>query len=91
MMPIEHMDKIMKGYKTWYYFILETYHSRYEELLTLIDHTAFKGMDNRLFYHLRIQFKKKLKTCKLSLTLNDIAIDLNSFREVILRLLKKME
>lgn len=80
----------MKLYKTWYYFTLETYRSRYEELLTLIDHIAFKGMDDRLFYYLRTQFQK-LKTRELRLTHNDIAIDLNSSREVISRLLKKME
>lgn len=90
MVPIEIMDEMMKLYKTWYYFTLETYRSRYEELLTLIDHIAFKGMDDRLFYYLRTQFQK-LKTRELRLTHNDIAIDLNSSREVISRLLKKME
>ena len=90
MVPIELMDEMMKLYKTWYYFTLETYRSRYEELLTLIDHIAFKGMDDRLFYYLRTQFQK-LKTRELRLTHNDIAIDLNSSREVISRLLKKME
>src|SRR4051812_36166164 len=41
--PIDLMDSMMTAYKTWYYFVLETYRSRYEELLVVIDHIAFKG------------------------------------------------
>lgn len=90
MVPIELMDEMMKVYKTWYYFTLETYRSRYEELLTVIDHIAFKGMDDRLFYYLQNQVSK-LRTRELRLTHNEIAMDLNSSREVVSRLLKKME
>lgn len=90
MIPIELMDEMMKRYKTWYYFTLETYRLRYEELLTVIDHIAFKGMDDRLFFYLQTHFQK-LNTRELRLTHNDIATDLNSSREVISRLLKKME
>lgn len=38
----------MTAYKTWYYFVLGTFRNRFEELLTLIDHTVFKGLDERL-------------------------------------------
>lgn len=88
--PITLMDKMMTTYKTWYYFVLETYRSRYEELLVVIDHIAFKGMDERLFYYLQNQYLK-LKARELRITHNEIATDLNSSREVISRLLKKME
>jgi CRP/FNR family transcriptional regulator len=90
MVPINLMDEMMKTYKTWYYFVLETYRSRYEELLVVIDHIAFKGMDERLYFYLVNQYEK-LKTRELKLTHNEIASDLNSSREVISRLLKKME
>jgi CRP/FNR family transcriptional regulator len=88
--PIALMDQMMTGYKTWYYFVLETYRSRYEELLIVIDHIAFKGMDDRLYYYLQNQYQK-LKVRELKITHSEIAIDLNSSREVISRLLKKME
>lgn len=88
--PIELMDDMMRNYKTWYYFVLETYRSRYEELLVVIDHIAFKGMDERLDFYLRNQYEK-LQTRELKITHNEIASDLNSSREVISRLLKKME
>jgi CRP/FNR family transcriptional regulator len=88
--PIALMDQMMVTYKTWYYFVLETYRSRYEELLIVIDHIAFKGMDERLYYYLQNQYQK-LKMRELKITHGQIAADLNSSREVISRLLKKME
>jgi CRP/FNR family transcriptional regulator len=80
----------MTTYKTWYYFVLETYRSRYEELLVVIDHIAFKDMDQRLFFYLQNQYQK-LNVRELKITHSEIAADLNSSREVISRLLKKME
>lgn len=90
MIPISLMDTLMKEYRTWYYFVLETYRNRFEELLTVIDNIAFKSMDERLAFYLEKQFKD-LKTRSLSITHGDIANDLNSSREVVSRLLKKME
>lgn len=90
MIPISYMDDMMKQYKTWYYFVLETYRARFEELLTVIDDVAFRGMDERLYFYLQKQHKK-LNTNQITLSHSDIAKDLNSSREVISRLLKKME
>jgi len=90
MIPISLMDTLMKEYKTWYYFVLETYRTRFEELLTVIDNIAFKSMDERLAFYLEKKFRD-LKTRSLSITHGEIANDLNSSREVISRLLKKME
>ena len=88
--PTTLMDELMKTYKTWYYFVLETYRSRFEELLVVIDHISFKALDERLEYYLEKQHKD-LNTRTLMLTHSQIANDLNSSREVISRLLKKME
>jgi CRP/FNR family transcriptional regulator, anaerobic regulatory protein len=90
LIPIHLMDELMRDYKTWYYFVLGTYRSRYEELLTMVDNIAFKNMDERLYFYLKRQ-SEKLKTRQLSLTHQEIANDLSSSREVISRLLKKME
>ncbi len=89
-LPIDLMDTMMTTYKTWYYFVLETYRSRYEELLVVIEHIAFKDMDQRLFFYLQNQYQK-LNVRELKITHSEIAADLNSSREVISRLLKKME
>jgi len=58
--------------------------------LTVIDNIAFKSMDERLAFYLEKKFRD-LKTRSLSITHGEIANDLNSSREVISRLLKKME
>lgn len=88
--PTTLMDELMKTYKTWYYFVLETYRARFEELLVVIDHISFKAMDERLEFYLEKQHHD-LNTRLLMLTHSQIANDLNSSREVISRLLKKME
>ncbi len=88
--PLELMDNLMKNYRSWYYFVLETYRNRFEELLQVIDHIAFKSMDERLSYYLLNQ-ADKLGLRDLQLTHQQIANDLNSSREVISRLLKNME
>lgn len=88
--PIVLMDNLMKDYRTWYYFVMETYRARFEELLMVIDSITFKALDERLIFYLKNQ-SEKLKTKQLHITHSEIAKDLNSSREVISRLLKKME
>ncbi len=88
--PIQHMDALMKDYRQWYYFVLETYRSRFSELLEVIDQVAFHSMDQKLEFYLKRQFEA-LKSNKITVTHQEIADDLNSSREVISRLLKKLE
>lgn len=90
MVPIHLMDDFMKSYTSWYYFVMETYRSRFEELLQVIDSIAFKALDERLIAYLNKQ-SKHLNTTQLNLTHQEIANDLNSSREVVSRVLKKME
>ena len=47
--PLQYMDSLMKDYKHWYYFVLETYRERFEELLQVIDQIAFHSMDEKPF------------------------------------------
>jgi CRP/FNR family transcriptional regulator len=87
--PLEFMDMWMSKYKSWYEFVITSYRNRFEELLKTIDAIAFSNMDERLEDYLKKQVNK-LGT-NLKMTHQDIARDLNSSREVISRLLKKME
>lgn len=87
--PLEYMDKWLAKYKSWHYFVIRTYRSRYEELLKTINEIAFKNMDERLEFYLLGQVKQFGNQVKL--THQEIASDLNSSREVISRLMKKME
>jgi len=90
MLPVQLMDELMSKYKSWSHFVIQTYRNRFDEMLTVIDNIAFKNMDERLEFYLK---RCKTDTGKmiLNLTHQEIADDLNSSREVISRLLKKME
>lgn len=88
--PLDDMDSWMQQYKSWYYFVLETYRSRLEDLLEVVDQVIFRSMDERLEFYLKNK-AKKLGHNVLSITHQEIANDLNSSREVISRLVKKME
>lgn len=90
MVPIQLMDNLMQQYKSWYYFVIDNYRSRFEELLTVLDSVIFKGMDERLEFYLKNQIKAR-GTMELPMTHMEIANDLNTSREVVSRLLKKME
>lgn len=87
--PLEYMDKWMTQYKSWYHFVLESYRARFEELLLTVDHIAFRNMDERLLFYLKRQ-QETLKTNRLETSFTEIASDLNSSREVISRLMKKL-
>ena len=90
MIPIQLMDDLMNKYKSWYQFVIQTYRGRFDELLSVIDNIAFRNMDERLEFYLKRHAtatgKKLIETSH-----QQIADDLNSSREVISRLLKKME
>ncbi|MFC2186875.1 Crp/Fnr family transcriptional regulator [Fulvivirgaceae bacterium LMO-SS25] len=90
MVPLHLMDQWMKEYRSWYYFVLETYRSRFEELLETIDQIAFRALDERLEFYLK-KNQRAFKTNVLNVSHLEIANELNSSREVISRLLKKME
>jgi CRP/FNR family transcriptional regulator, anaerobic regulatory protein len=87
--PLEFMDKWMTKYKSWYQFVITSYRNRFQELLKTIDAIAFNSMDERLEFYLKNQVNKMGNNFKI--THQEIANDLNSSREVISRLLKKME
>jgi CRP/FNR family transcriptional regulator len=90
LIPIGLMDDLMRNYKTWYYFVLETYRNRYHELLDVIRSVAFNSMDERLVYYLSKQ-KNATGNSTLHITHEQIASDLNSSRVVVSRLLKQLE
>lgn len=87
--PLDFMDKWMSKYKSWYQFVITSYRDRFEELLKTIDAIAFSNMDARLEDYLKKQVARLGNNLKM--THQEIASDLNSSREVISRLLKKME
>jgi CRP/FNR family transcriptional regulator len=90
MLPVQLMDELMIKFKSWSHFVIQTYRDRFDEMLTVIDNIAFRNMDERLEFYLK-RAKTDAGRISLNLTHQQIADDLNSSREVISRLLKKME
>lgn len=90
MIPVHLMDDMMNQYKSWYQFVIQTYRGRFDELLSVVDNIAFRNMDERLEFYIK-RYVEKAGKKNLDISHQQIADDLNSSREVISRLLKKME
>jgi CRP/FNR family transcriptional regulator len=87
--PVEYVDGWMGKYKSWAQFAVSSYRERFDELLRTIDHIAFRNMDERLVFYLK-RHQEKMKTNFVHISFTEIAQDLNSSREVISRLMKKL-
>ena len=88
--PMAKVNEWIRIYRSWSDFVINTYRTRFEDALLVLDNVAFRGMDDRLEFYL----KKQVENCgcnDLQINHQTIANDLNSSREVISRLLKKME
>jgi CRP/FNR family transcriptional regulator, anaerobic regulatory protein len=90
LVPVDNMNEWMSKYKSWYQFVVETYRSRFDELLITLDNVAFRSMDERLEFYLK-RAKEVRHTNVIEVSHQEIANELNTSREVISRLLKKME
>ena len=81
---------IAKKHPKWNEFVYDLFQTKFEELLHVVETLTFSNKDVRL-----LEYLKKESTLKESKVLNTthqhIANDLGSSREVISRLLKKLE
>ncbi len=89
-LPTRIMDEWSNQYPSWKHFIMRTYQRRFEELLNTIDSIAFQKLDDRLERWLKEKTAKS-PDGEIQITHQEIASELHSSREVISRLLKKME
>ncbi|RLD24564.1 MAG: Crp/Fnr family transcriptional regulator [Bacteroidetes bacterium] len=90
LVPFHYMDEWMRNFRSWRNFILQTYSARFEEMLAALDSVAFESLDNRLLKYLSDR-EHALNTQEFHITHQQIAQELNSSREAVSRLLKKME
>jgi len=89
-LPISKLDEWMPKFKSWYYFVMDSYQDRFEELLKVVDAIAFRQMDERLIEYL-YKTARANQSNLINETQSKIAFELNSSREVVGRLLKKLE
>lgn len=89
LVPSQKVQEWMETFENWNSFVSATYFSRFNELLNTIDNIAFQQMDERLLSYL--EKLASLTGNEIKLTHSEIANDLNFSREVVSRLLKKLE
>ncbi len=88
--PISVMDEWLAKYPTWKSFVMQTIRNRFNELLQAIDQLAFQRLDERLVHYLKEKSSATGSTV-INLSHEQIAREMASSREVISRLLKKLE
>lgn len=89
-LPISKLDEWMPKFQSWYFFVMDSYQDRFEELLKVVDAVAFRQMDERLIEYLQ-KTAEASNSRLIKETQTQIALELNSSREVVGRLLKKLE
>ena len=88
--PIQVLDQWSNQFVSWKHFIMRTYQKRFEDLLRTIDGIAFQKLDDRLLQLLKEKAQKNTDRV-IHATHQEIASELHSSREVISRLLKRLE
>jgi len=88
--PVDKPDKWMSEYRSWKEFMMYSYRRRFEELIDTIDAIAFLKLDERLIRFFEERYRLTGKTFFTG-THQDIAMQLNTSREVISRLLRNLE
>lgn len=88
--PVDKPEKWMSEYRTWKEYMMYSIRKRFDELLETIDFIAFKRLDERLIRFFEERYRSTGKTIFPG-THQDLALHLNSSREVISRLLRNLE
>lgn len=90
LLPVGLLDKWMIEFPSWRQFVMQTFQSRFRELIDTVDSIAFLKLDERLEKYFIDRYKKSgAKT--FAGTHQELALQLNTSREVVSRLLKKLE
>lgn len=90
LIPVELLDSWMSLFQTWKEYVMRSMQKRFDELLDALDSIAFLKMDDRLAKFFTDRYKSTNSTV-FEGSHQEIALALNSSREVISRLLKQME
>jgi CRP/FNR family transcriptional regulator len=89
-MSLPDKDRLAKKHDQWYAYILQTSVMHYKIYMELVDSIAFRNLDARISFFLQ-RLSEARGSVFLQISHQEIADGLNSSREVVSRLLKKME
>ena len=90
LVPVEKLDYWMSIYPSWKAYVFQTYQRRFDDLLEAVDSLAFRKMDERLWRLLKKKAALQEKRYVYA-THQELSDELNTSREVVTRLLKKLE
>jgi CRP/FNR family transcriptional regulator len=90
LIPVELLDNWIGQFQTWKEYVMHSMQMRFDELLNALDSIAFMKMDERLEKFFTDRFRSSGSKV-FEGSHQDVALALNSSREVISRLLKQME
>jgi len=90
LIPTEKITPWKDKYPRFNQLFFDLYHMRYLDLLEIINQLIFKSLDERLFNYLN-KIKVTSESATIKLKHHEIARDLGTAREVISRILKKLE
>lgn len=90
LVPVDMLDSWMTLYQTWKEYVMHSIQMRFDELLNALDSIAFLKMDERLEKFFTDRYRSS-GSMIFEGSHQDVALAMNSSREVISRLLKQME
>lgn len=90
MLPVTLIDKWLREYPLWRQYVMQNFQIRFRELIDTLDSIAFLKLDERLVKYFIDRFERTGET-SFSGTHQELAMKLNTSREVVSRLLKKLE
>ncbi len=90
LLPVREVEALIHENPNGNRFFFQQYKSRYAELLDTIHHVLFSKMDTRLYQHLKDKVDLRGEN-PLQMSHQQIANELGTVREVISRVMKKLE
>jgi CRP/FNR family transcriptional regulator, anaerobic regulatory protein len=86
----DHLRKWLRNFPSLNVFAFSQFNNRYIDLMDTIDQLFFYRLDERLIFYLQ-EKSEKSKNSEISITHQQIANDLGTAREVVSRIMKKLE
>ncbi len=90
LVPVDSLPHLRRSYPDFSTLFIDLYNSRYRDLLDTVHHVLFDRMDKRLLDYLKEKAKVRNQN-PLKLSHQQIAGELGTVREVISRVIKKLE
>lgn len=90
LMPGEDVHKWSRKYPEFNYFYLKYYQNKYEDLINTLRQVVFEKLDVRVLKYLKDKSRMSNQAA-IRVTHKEISSDLGTSREVVTRILKKLE